>query len=288
MAVIESASLLSLVRIRDTALTANRACGFALALGALSLTPPAATAQAAGIVWRGSPWPITETAFTLSCERTASPVGPVDRVFITLDDGRRLAVNGLARSRAPAYDPIQAHHDSGPLIDRGLALCGRRSQRYIRASTLPQTPAPSTAPRWSIAPANPTPRQSLDVEVQSEELLGGQRLRLTFSCYRDGVFPFYVHLRAPPRGMSNVGLVASFDFGTAGSHLLPIAWALNDSFIVRDDRIDIRARVLRPWLQSGVVTITPPEQFSVPGTYSFRVDRLTAPQRELLRRNCQL
>lgn len=246
--------------------------------------------QTGGLVWRSTPWPITETAFTLSCERTQSPVGPVDRVFITLDDDRRFAVNGLAGSRAPAFDPVQAHHDAGPLIDRGLALCnqGKRSQRYIRRQISPPIPTPTAAPHWTIAPENPAPRQSLDVEVQSEEVLAGQRLRLTFSCYRDGAFPFHVHLRAPPRGMSNIGLVASFDFGTAGSHPLPIAWALNDSFIVRDDRIDIRARVLRPWFQSGVLTITPPEQFVVPGTYSFRVDRLTAPQRELLRRNCQL
>lgn len=233
------------------------------------------TPQAAA-EWRNAPWPVTETAFTLSCEQRGE-------VYVTLDDARRFGINGFAIPKARGFESIQADHDVGPLIQRGLALCSehRPPIRFVRGPEPPQSVPPE--PRASLTQDH----DSLSVRIESEDVLDGSRPHVDFNCDREGALAF-VHVRRPERGMPQVGLVAAFQFGPASRRELSVAWVGDDSFDFRTDEYDLRDAFLRPWFRSGVVTITPPPQFGADRAISFRTDRLTPAQRLTLARQCGL
>lgn len=77
-----------------------------------------------GTAWTDGPWPLTVPEGVLRCRNMA--------VTFTAPDGTTYAVNGTARSKYPGLEPIWKPHpevsgarmDIGPLLNKGLTLCG--------------------------------------------------------------------------------------------------------------------------------------------------------------------
>lgn len=77
-----------------------------------------------GTAWTDGPWPLTVPEGFLRCRNMA--------VTFTTPDGTTYAVNGTARAKYPGLEPIWKPHsevsgarmDIGPLLNKGLTLCG--------------------------------------------------------------------------------------------------------------------------------------------------------------------
>lgn len=108
------------------------------------------------------PWPFDVPSVTLACR---NPVGRgTGMVTVTTPEGREYAVNGLAHSRYPEFDPIWLDDPQTPglkinigeAIDRGLALClgPQRAAAPVRLTpgVAPPPPPPSPAPVAEILP----------------------------------------------------------------------------------------------------------------------------------------
>lgn len=108
--------------------------GLALCDGQTSPTTPAGVSnKPAGLVerqtWNDGPWPFTVDTATLLCTKGADG----ERVTVVADR-EMYALNGTAKSAKlwPPFDPIWLDNpntpglkvDIGPMIQRGLALCG--------------------------------------------------------------------------------------------------------------------------------------------------------------------
>jgi len=78
----------------------------------------------------GAAWPLTSPSARLECDPQSKGIP----VAVALVDGRRYALNGLAKHHGyPGIEPVWAHNPSipgtrkniGPLIERALKLCER-------------------------------------------------------------------------------------------------------------------------------------------------------------------
>lgn len=176
------------------------------------------------------PWPFKPQSVTLTCE-TNNAGGKA--VFVTTPDGTRYAVNGTARARAPAMDPINSDYRVDAAIQAGLALCdgGGGSAEFVAppkvAETVPTAETPTTVARVSVD-SGPV---GTFVTMKSD---GGEAV-LSLECRGGEPTGFQVAFGSvPPTPPPLRGTMATVETDGA-KRVLEMGWGMKDRWFPRRD-----------------------------------------------------
>jgi hypothetical protein len=200
------------------------------------------------------PWVFSVPEITLSCE--ANDHGG-KAVFATTAAGERYAVNGMARSRAPLMEPIQTHYDTDHVIKAGLALCdsGKGPTRFVPPATS-EVAAEQTAPIFAIEESQ-TGEEGIFASIESRDLVAGKRPKLTLVCMKGASPSIQMRLVAEPAKAPPLrGVFASYVVGQGEAESIEVAWALEDSWMVRtEENRNAAAGLVSGFVREGQLTI---------------------------------
>jgi hypothetical protein len=195
-----------------------------------------------------TPWPLTVETALLSCSPTPIPEGVEGaaadtirrhggRVFVTIADGRRFAVNGTAQSMALPIEEIQAQPDLRPLIQRGLALCERSriggSVRIQASEEIAAREAVVAAPSASVSGREIGAGHIYT--IQADEAVGGARPTLSLSCAGGGQAPMIMlDIVSPPRTAPPLrGVFGRFLSPNGADQRFELSWATGSDWTLR-------------------------------------------------------
>ncbi len=196
-----------------------------------------------------SPWPLKVENAVLSC--TAR------RVFVTLPDGKKYAVNGSAMKDAPDIVEVTSHYDTTALITRGLKLCDDGSPAMEIHQGAEKSKAPPVSGRTYVEPNDKFIGGFSLISTESPPV-DGQRPEISASCDEDGAPSLHLSLvQAPSRPPPLRGVFADFRFGGWPKQHVEMAWFDKGNWLPRDK--DAGRKLVRAMLKADHVSVTMPD-----------------------------
>ena len=132
--------------------------------------------------WTDSPWPFTEDAGTIVCDR----VSGAEAVFFVTDDGKRWPLNGVARMNA---DQLGAEREPNPIWRRPPGSPDSRVSVGPMISFARETCRGAAAPPRRRIEAAPASRDTVILchnYVRARVRMSGTGVRMDFPAFMDG------------------------------------------------------------------------------------------------------